>query len=194
MMQGQWCSQQYAVPTHSDQGLTSVKVILVVMGVAGGCALKHGILNITQETPLNNRIALGHLNNTVLFLYIPAVAFAKLSILLQMIRIFAPIRGTKAWYTMMAFTVVHMVYYFGDFVAQFITCFPRSKRMGHLLPGMCPVSTKVAVTGAVNTTSDFCMLAIPIFRIARLQMPTAKKVVACAVFTVGSLCVTCLYH
>lgn len=156
----------------------------------GGCTLNHDILHLTQETTLNNRIALGQLNDTVLFLYIPAVALAKLSILLQIVRIFAPIRGTTAWYSMMAFTVFHMIYYIGDFVAQFIMCFPRSKHIGFLLPGMCPVSIKMVVTGVVNTTSDFCMLALPMFRIAQMRMPTAKKIIACAVFMVGALWVT----
>ncbi|KAF2188507.1 hypothetical protein K469DRAFT_458724, partial [Zopfia rhizophila CBS 207.26] len=124
----------------------------------------------------------------VVFTYTPAIASTKFSILFQMMRIFIPIHGTKYFYAMHTFIWFNMLYYLADFIALFVSCFPRSKTMSQEIPGTCIMDFRnVIFTGVCNTLSDFAMLVMPMFWITRLRMPTSRKVAACAVFTVGIL-------
>jgi hypothetical protein len=160
----------------------------VIICGSGAASLKLGLLQHTKDIPRKNLVALGNVINTIVFVYIPAIAFTKLSILLQMIRIFIPISRTKSWWAMLAFITFNMLYYLADFIAQFVACFPRSKTMGDEVPGMCKIWIRHTIfTGVFNVISDYTMLILPIFWITRLQLTTGKKVVACAVFTVGVL-------
>lgn len=155
---------------------------------AGAGSLSLGLLQHTKDIPRHDLIALGNVINVIVFVYIPAIAFTKLSILLQMTRIFIPIHGTKSFYAMLAFITINMLYYLADFIAQFVACFPRSKTMNEEIPGMCEIwLVNSILSGVFNMVSDFSMLAMPIFWITRLHMSTGRKVVASAVFTVGIL-------
>ncbi|KAF2249149.1 hypothetical protein BU26DRAFT_519312 [Trematosphaeria pertusa] len=161
---------------------------LVTICGAGAGSLSLGLLQHTKDIPRHDLIALGNVINVIVFVYIPAIAFTKLSILLQMTRIFIPIHGTKSFYAMLAFITINMLYYLADFIAQFVACFPRSKTMNEEIPGMCEIwLVNSILSGVFNMVSDFSMLAMPIFWITRLHMSTGRKVVASAVFTVGIL-------
>ncbi|KAF2646565.1 hypothetical protein P280DRAFT_503121 [Massarina eburnea CBS 473.64] len=168
--------------------MLAATLLLVTNCGAGAGSLKLGLLRHTADIPRKDLIALGNMINIIIFVYIPAIAFTKLSILLQMTRIFIPIPRTKSWWAMMSFITVNMLYYFSDFIATFVACFPRSKNMAHEVPGMCTIWTQHSTfTGVFNVISDFTLLIIPMFWISRLHLTTGKKVVACAVFTVGVL-------
>jgi len=163
-------------------------LLLVTIASSGAGSLQLGLLRHTAEISRDNLIALGNVINVIVFVYVPAIAFTKLSILLQMFRIFIPISKTNSWYAMMGFVGLNMLYYLADFIAQFVACFPRSKTMHEEIPGMCHIWIKHSIfTRVFNVISEFSMLAMPFFWITRLHLSTGRKVIACAVFTVGIL-------
>lgn len=155
---------------------------------AGAASLHLGLLEPSEEIPRGDLIAMGHILNIIFIAYEPGIAFVKLSVLLQITRIFIPIRYTGSWYAMMAFITINMLYYVGDLCVGLASCFPRSKTMDQEIPGMCEIwNVGVIFTGTMNAISDYCMLAMPIFWITRLHMSASKKVVGCAVFIMGVL-------
>lgn len=113
----------------------------------------------------------------------------KLAILLQYLRIFVPNKRSKTYYFTQSLIWTNFVFYLViGFCAAFM-CSPREKIWNPLVPGKCRLSLAgiLIAGGVINIFSDFCVLALPLASIWKLQMATKHKVGISAVFAVGLL-------
>ena len=124
----------------------------------------------------------------VQILYSPVIFITKLSILIQIKRIFAP-KGRNA-----AFYVCHLMIWFNllfyiamTFVAIFV-CTPREKFWKPMTPGRCvDINSVNIITSVINAASDVTLLILPIACVFQLQMDFRKKLQVSIVFAAAAL-------
>jgi hypothetical protein len=117
----------------------------------------------------------------------------KLSILLQLGRIFDPHRSGWTHRSIWFLIVFNALFYLSTTVAQLLTCLPREKIWHPLVEGKCLDLGAMLIAGAaVNIISDFALLILPIVAIWQLQLSNMKKVGVSAVFITGLLYVVLL--
>ena len=120
-------------------------------------------------------------------LYPIVIAVTKLSICLQLIRIFVIGRGKSFW-CIQLFIWVNMSYFVACFFISLFQCTPRAKIWDPEVQGSClDYQSYILATGIFNLVSDSLMLLFPLICIWRLQMSTTRKVGGSAVFFIGSL-------
>lgn len=121
--------------------------------------------------------------NQLSALYIIAICFAKLSVLLLYLRFFNVVSFTR-----------HLIY-----VGIFLTLFTSAAFMGHEIAQavmcmgvsatsvpLCQAVNKVVVIQAVvNVLIDFYILVIPLQQVYKLNMDLQRKLGIAAVFGVG---------
>lgn len=118
----------------------------------------------------------------------PIIFITKLSILLLYLRIFVPSGRPKFYYIVHFVIWFNLLFYIANLPIEIWSCIPREKIWDPLLPGHCINNELVFVAGGIiNVISDFTILALPIFSIWHLQMPTQRKVGVSAVFATGLL-------
>ena len=100
-------------------------------------------------------------------IYPPAMAFAKLAILVFYLRI-NPDRGFR----LQVFAIMFIItgYSIAVILANIFECKPISKFWNPLLPGKCiKISDIYLSTGILNVVTDFLVLAVPMPMLVRLQ-------------------------
>ena len=120
--------------------------------------------------------------------YCPAIFFAKLSILLLYLRLFAPNRPTK--YLIYFGIISNFLWYTTVFVLIACSCIPRHSQTwieGTTAPLCKDAAKRIYVQSIFNVISDFYILIIPIPVVWSLQMPTAKKIGVSLIFMTGLL-------
>lgn len=87
--------------------------------------------------------------------------------------------------------VANLLLYVALGLAFVFACSPREKIYHPAIEGRC-ISATVCMTAAaaLNVASDISILVIPLFGIAKLQMPLKKKLITSSVFGIGILYVT----
>ena len=134
------------------------------------------------------RIQLG---NYVGILYGPVVFLAKLSILLQYLRVFVPTRiGNKGLHFAIHLTIwTNLIFYVVDTFIEILQCTPRERIWNPLTAGSCAVNINAALiaTAVVNAVSDLVILALPFSSIWRLRMSGWEKLKISTVFAIGLL-------
>ena len=119
------------------------------------------------------------------------MAFIKVAILLQYLRIFVPNRrGNLVLYCTIMITMGLVIAFYVIITAFTIAqCVPREKIWNPLMPGgFCFSSEGIfGATGVFNVISDFTLLLIPIWSIWQLQMKKSRKIAITAVFATGLL-------
>lgn len=80
-------------------------------------------------------------------------------------------------------------------MAGCLICQPFAMNWDHTIPGgHCGNQVlSFTITGVLNLVTDLVVLVLPLPYLARLQMPTYKKVVLMGVFSVGLLYVPCFF-
>jgi hypothetical protein len=119
-------------------------------------------------------------------LYNPTIAFAKMCILLQILRIFVPRHQIKTYYFMVGFIIVNMLWNVSACLTILLQCTPLKRLWDHNIPGHCINYTPwVIVWGIFYTASDIIVLGLPFVWIWRLKLNMRKKITAFAVFAFG---------
>ncbi|KAL8994248.1 MAG: hypothetical protein Q9188_007119 [Gyalolechia gomerana] len=120
--------------------------------------------------------------------YVPAVGFTKVAILLFYLRL-NPERGFRtAVYISVALTTSYVV---ALSLAIILACNPVPKFWDPFLEGMCLDITKLYLANAIlNVIFDFVVLLVPVPMLRKLQVSMRQKLVIGALFSLGS--VTCL--
>jgi ADP-dependent phosphofructokinase/glucokinase len=116
-------------------------------------------------------------------LYIVAICFAKLSVLLLYLRFFQVIDFTRhlIWFGLF-FTILSSLGFMGNEIAQAINCMGIEA----LTNKFCQAVNKVVVIqAAANVITDFYILVIPLQQVYKLNMDVRKKLGVAAVFGVG---------
>ena len=123
--------------------------------------------------------------------YMIAIAFVKLSILMLYLRVFVPNRqANRVLSIAIGFSIaVNVVYYITNTVSLIAQCVPREKIWNPFLAGghCIDVAVIYKATGIFNILSDFAILILPMPAIWKLHVQSAKKVGLAAVFATGFL-------
>lgn len=121
-------------------------------------------------------------------IYGPIIFAAKVSILLQFLRIFVPTRKDATywaihfliWTNLFFYTIVTFVFIF--------QCSPREKIWNPRVSGKCLNTNLVfLISGAWNILSDVSILVLPIHSIFKLHLPLRRKIEVSAIFAIGLL-------
>ncbi len=120
--------------------------------------------------------------------YGPIMFITKLSILLQIRRLFKASVKDRFRIALDIIIWLNALFYFADTVVEIFQCVPRSKIFDPQIPGRCVnISDAIIVTACINIASDISIFVLPLVRIWRLQMPLSKKVGVSAIFAFGLL-------
>ena len=128
------------------------------------------------------------LQSDIEIFYAPLICITKLSILLQYLRVFVPLRTGTIYYLICGLIWLNVVLYSSVCVVEICQCIPRSKIWEPNTPGHC-INNYVAfiITACFNVVSDFSILLLPIGCIWNLQMTTRRKIELSSIFTLGLL-------
>lgn len=121
--------------------------------------------------------------NQLSALYIIAICFAKLSVLLLYFRFFHVVDFTRHLiYFGIFFTIFSSAAFMGHEIAQAVLCMGLSA----LTNSFCQAVNKVVVIQAVvNVLLDFYILVIPLQQVYKLNMEFQRKLGVAAIFGVG---------
>ena len=116
------------------------------------------------------------------------MCITKLSILVQLLHIFAPIRSGVIYYFIHFMIWFNLLFYAAImFVAIFI-CTPRDKFWHPTVPGRCvDINSVNVITSVINAASDLVLLTLPIICVLKLQMDSKRKFGVSAVFATAAL-------
>lgn len=122
-------------------------------------------------------------------MYGPTVFPIKLSILLQYLRVFTPLRINKPMYICIHVVLwMNLLCYFINTICQLVACTPRAYFWNKLLVGHClPLNSGLIYLSAFNIISDVAMLILPMASIWKLQLKKKKKLAISAAFGTGLL-------
>ncbi|KAL8831088.1 MAG: hypothetical protein Q9191_001069 [Dirinaria sp. TL-2023a] len=125
--------------------------------------------------------------NDIEIIYGPVMFLTKLSLVLQMMHIFAPTRSGITHRLCLFMILFNFLFYtIVMFVAIFV-CSPRRKFWNQKTPGHClNIDSVNIITSVINAASDLVLLLLPIICVFRLQMPLRKKFGVSAVFATGA--------
>ena len=119
------------------------------------------------------------------------MTFVKLSILLQYLRVFVPLRRED----LPLFTAIHaciwitILFYLAEVVFLVFLCTPREK-IWHpwITTGHCFSNVALyQASGIFNVLSDFAILFLPMATIWKLHMSLGKRLLTMGVFATGFL-------
>ena len=114
---------------------------------------------------------------------------AKLSLLFFLRRNFYVIRSFRiAWAIIVALVVC---YSFAGLFFSIFSCSPVRRVWDLTIRGRCAdilvLTAFFATHGAFNTFTDFCIFALPMPFLWKLQLPKRQKIFLCFIFALGSL-------
>ena len=121
-------------------------------------------------------------------LYVLSICLVKVSILLQLLRIFNPARNTALFVLAWGLIVINILLYTGVGLATIFQCNPRERIWNPLISGTCLNEYAIFISGAaMNLASDIILLILPLRSVWKLQMKLKQKLQVSAVFVVGLL-------
>lgn len=118
------------------------------------------------------------------------IAFVKLSLLLQYLKIFVPIRNYSFMVLVTYFVIwSNLIFYIISTFFEIFACKPREMYWNPLITnGHCFNISAINISSAtINCISDFVILLLPQGVIWRLQMPLRRKLGISAIFLTGFL-------
>ncbi|MCJ1306506.1 hypothetical protein MMC25_000149 [Agyrium rufum] len=151
--------------------------------------VKNGAGTHQWDLFISKAIAFGKRADDAEILYSPIILMAKMSILLQIERVFVPSRSKSStkYIFIVAFMVFNILFYTALCLVTIFQCTPREAIWNPLVKGRCVNYGAVLVIGAsINIFSDLSLLAMPVLWTWRLQMPVKRKVGVSAVFATAS--------
>ena len=126
--------------------------------------------------------------NYVEIFYGPIIFLAKVSILLQIRRLFVSKTKDRLRTMIDAVIWLNALFYFADTLVEIFQCVPRAKIFNPKLPGRCVnINDAVIVTACINIASDISIFVLPLMRIWRLQLPLRQKFGVSTIFAFGLL-------
>lgn len=128
--------------------------------------------------------------NVLYCIYGPTTMAAKLSVLLQIKRIFRHdgVLRDRVWWVIMISIWANVIFYTALFFTYVFQCWPRERIWNTAVSGSClsPTSSNLAA-GTLNLISDIEALLLPFWALWHLNMPVKRKLAVFAVFGVGSM-------
>lgn len=150
--------------------------------------LDYGFGVHAYDLRLSKFIKFAEIINIQQIVYMPAILFTKVSVLMQLLDIFAPQRPSWRWWTLLALIVANSCFFTILFFIEIFECIPRKKIWMPSLPGHCININQTFVASAViNVIDDFLILALPISWIIKLHMNSRRKLGISFIFATGLL-------
>lgn len=123
-------------------------------------------------------------------MYGVCIFFIKLSILLQYLQIFVPVKRTTTMY-LASYALIwsNFIFYFVSTFVEIFACTPIRKTWDPLIPGghcINILALNVAAS-SINSASDLGILILPQISIWRLQMSLKRKIQVSVIFLIGIL-------
>lgn len=104
---------------------------------------------------------------------------AKLSVLIQIDRIFSGMQKRFMYWTVRVLIIFIALSYTAIFFSRIFVCSPRGKCLSR--------SASIIAPGAVNIASDVAIFLLPLYEVSKLQLPMKRKLGVAGVFGVGAL-------
>ena len=119
--------------------------------------------------------------------YSVPIFLTRLSILLQLLRIFVVSRtGNSTYYIIWTIICANLFFYVSSTFALIFACDPVRKTWNPTVPGHCINQRAVLIASvAVNVVSNIATLIIPFDCLWRLQMPLRRKFGVSVIFATG---------
>lgn len=129
-------------------------------------------------------------------IYRLTLVFAKLAILLQLLRIFVPGGRGAMYYAIHALIWFNVLSHGAFILIALFQCTPVRKGWNRTTPGKCiNIGAVLICTAVTNVFSDFSILVLPLCSIWQLQMPVKRKFGISALFSLGLIaCVASVVH
>ncbi|ETR99789.1 hypothetical protein M419DRAFT_85523 [Trichoderma reesei RUT C-30] len=122
-------------------------------------------------------------------LYKVATCLTKSSLGMLYLRIFPGHKFRIAVITVVGVTVA---YTFAAVLMTVFACKPIEKAWRKTLPGVCVNSISIWYsTSVLNIVTDILIIGLPVNEIRRLQLPLARKLLLCALFSLGVFVIAC---
>lgn len=114
---------------------------------------------------------------------------AKIAILLEWLRIFAPAGSRNVFFWTCHVTIwINVLSYGAGMLVENLHCVPFERIWDKTVPGRCINSLDaIVVTSALNVASDVLVLLLPHMAIWKLQTSRKRKIGVSIVFGVGLL-------
>ncbi|KAL7793847.1 hypothetical protein V8C37DRAFT_401700 [Trichoderma ceciliae] len=122
-------------------------------------------------------------------LYKITTCLTKMSLGMLYLRIFPARKFRIGVLCVMAITVAYTL---AAVLMTIFACNPIRKSWIKTLPGVCVNSISIWYsTSVLNIVTDILIIGLPINEIRRLQLPLAKKLLLCALFSLGIFVIAC---
>lgn len=119
--------------------------------------------------------------------YSPTILAAKLTILLQLIRLFERTKSILVFRLFKTLIWLNVLFYAANILTVIWQCTPIHKAWdGSSIPGTC-INTNLnfMITGSINVLSDLLILILPLWVVWHLRMPIQMKTNISTIFAVG---------
>ncbi|MCJ1362689.1 hypothetical protein MMC16_001795 [Acarospora aff. strigata] len=125
-------------------------------------------------------------------IYCVGICFSKLSILFLFKKVFLPVHEGRVYWVNRILIYTNVMFYFGGLFGLIFACIPRAKISKPWLPGRCAnVYLSFMLSGIWNVSSDFFILAFPLWAVWHLNIPLKRKFGVALVFAVGTFTLVC---
>ncbi|KAF9734741.1 hypothetical protein PMIN03_003428 [Paraphaeosphaeria minitans] len=126
-------------------------------------------------------------SNILDIVYAPIMLAAKVSILVQVDRMFSGNKQRMVFWSVRALAYVNAFCYTVMFFTNVFSCTPRAKIVDPTVSGRCiPQNNLIVVSGTVNVASDVLVLLFAVWGISRLQLSGRRQTMVAVVFGIGS--------
>lgn len=170
--------------------LASVVIYFIFIGFYFS-ATPNGLGKHTWDITLFNLLAVVRRQYPSQILYSLYIYPAKMSVIVQILRIFDSKHGRKqdlVYWGSWSMIVFITAYSLALLLTCVFPCTPIRRLWEPTLPGTCLSPMVPGVISAVgNLTSDLIVLSLPALGLRKLQMRTKKKIAVSAVFATGLL-------
>ena len=120
--------------------------------------------------------------------YMPAILFVKVAILLQFRLIFVTSKRSPRWYILQTLIGLNAIFFTAYFFITIFRCVPRRKVWDPKVRGTCiDIKRYFVAWEVINIFDDFLILILPLVWIWKLHMQTQKKIGISVLFATGLL-------
>ncbi|KAH8714036.1 hypothetical protein GQ44DRAFT_776048 [Phaeosphaeriaceae sp. PMI808] len=160
-------------------------IALIALGFA---FVNVGMGKHAWDLPMSSYARLAELLNIQQAVYMPAILFTKVAILLQLLEIFVPPRLTNNTrrYSLYILMALNTTFFTMLMFLEIFQCKPRRKIWNPTIPGRCiNINQTFVATGVINVIDDFIILIIPLVWTWRLRLRMKQKIGVSLIFATG---------
>jgi hypothetical protein len=121
--------------------------------------------------------------NILEIIYCPVIMGAKITLLLQLKRLFIVLSKGVMYWLHHAILWANLMAYLAAMISLIFACVPREKLWNPSIPGHCQsIAVSLIGTSVLNILSDITCFIIPLVIISRLHLPRRSKILLATMF------------